>query len=1788
MQYASRSIRLAAALCTLLCTNGLYAQPTAYVADFVNAGTNPGSLNTTADNDLTGWTEILTDSLFANTWSANQTLPFAFQFYGTAVSQYKVSANGLVTFDVATAVLPGPNTNLPSPALPGNSIACFWDAFTSAPPTGDQDKVYTRVFGTPGSRQLWIKWFSFEYGSPSGNSFNYMACVLEEGSNKVYLVDMSFSANVSNMSTTVGVQQNATQATQYGDSTITFGTANSSAISNNRYYVFTPYLQFPNDVVITSIDAPSGSGCLGATTPVSISFGNLGSNALTGIQASFSVDAGPATAPETIPDTLASGAGGTYTFAATADLSALGNHSISVTLTVPSDGNPLNNSLTSQVSTLPAVAAPLLETFDGGLPATWLNDPADGGEDWRNSANGNASFGPGSVDHTSGTGRYMWVDDSSPHSDPTNLLSPCVDLAGLTLPSLEFWVWSWNADTTRDDMVLHVDIQANGQWFDDVLAPIGAQINGWKRYDYSLQAFAGEAVRVRFRVEEPGSGFQHDVAIDDVRIFENVSQDLALDAIVAPGSLGCNLGLSPVSLRLINVASNPVSNFTAGYAVSGSAAQTVAEIVSDTIAPGDTLVYTFATLADFSVEGSYSLSAYVSASGEINTSNDSLAMAVVHLAGTTAPFLETFDAGLPTTWYNDPNDGSENWRNSANGIAAFGAGSTDHTSGTGRYMWVDDSGPHNSNVNLVSPCIDLSQLAAPQLEFWVWSDNNDSTRDDMLLHLDILSGGTIDTDVIAPIGHLGSGWQQVLFSLQPYAGQAIALRFRAEEVSTGFQHDISLDDVRVFESLSDDVAIIDISSPAGAACDLGQETVTIRIENRGSNPATGITARFSVNGGTPVIENVPGTLAAGDSLSYTFVATANLGTPGTYSLTASASATNDGNPLNDTATTSVVHIAPQVLPILDDIDGYVLGSTTFADWRNLADDDLDWQANVGPTPTSNTGPLADASGSGGYLYLEASGTNPGQDGILCLPCVDLTQAVNPVFIYSYYLYGAAVGGLEVRIDAGSGPTSIASLVGQQQASATMPWRSDTVDLAPYVGSIIQLCVRGVIGADGNGSTFLGDLAIDELIVKELVAQDVTIEAFEGPQSGCGLGTSEQVRIRLRNNGTQAASGITLRYRIGSGAFTAPETLPGTLAAGDTALYTFAATADLSTIGSYTIEAVASLGGDLVPGNDTLSIQTDHLALVSSFPYFADFEGSAAGWRSDGVRSTWALGTPAKTTIQGAGSGAQAWTTGLLATGTYQSDESSWVSSPCFDFSQADSDTWVAVKVWWEAEYSEDGAALLYSIDGGQTWSSVGMAGAPFNWYNDIDIDAQPGGQLAGWTGRSETGNGSGGWRQAQYPVGGLTGLSDVRFRVAFASGNTVQDDGFAFDDFAIGVPPQVDLGPDTLSACQGTVLVAGGLGLVYQWSTGDTTPSITLVNTTGAPITDSLIIVTVSDALGFSRSDTVLVNISAAVAPTVTATASVQIDCFGANDGVAFAQGNGGTGTLAFLWNTNPPQTTPVATGLAAGIYTVSVTDQNGCSASDTVLITQPEAILFEVDALIHETCAGLGDGAILLSVSGGTPPYDYLWSTGDTTEDLTGLGDGAYLLTLTDGNGCVAVSPTFAIQTAFDVPSAVFTASLNGTTVSFNNLSTGGGSYLWDLGDGNSSTEAEPQHTYALPGLYTVRLLASNPCGEDSTEAAIQVTGVGLDADLAANLRVVPNPTTGQFVLRVEHLYRQSVVVRILAMDGREVYRSHPGALQGSRDLPIALPPHMARGLYLLRVETERGQASVRLQLTD
>jgi len=302
-------------------------------------------------------------------------------------------------------------------------------------------------------------------------------------------------------------------------------------------------------------------------------------------------------------------------------------------------------------------------------------------------------------------------------------------------------------------------------------------------------------------------------------------------------------------------------------------------------------------------------------------------------------------------------------------------------------------------------------------------------------------------------------------------------------------------------------------------------------------------------------------------------------------------------------------------------------------------------------------------------------------------------------------------------------------------------------------------------------SFMAASTAFDIQIKELFAFDAAVTKFITPESNCNLSSAEEVKVMIKNYGTQSISNLNVGYSINGTPIT-PVTITGPINAGDSLEYPFVQTADLSNAGSYQFKAYVLLVGDEFTSNDTISKTVAHQAYVNTLPYIQDFESGDGGWTTGGTNASWALGTPNATVINTPAPGGQnSWVTNL--TGDHNLQENSYVIGPCFDFTNYPNVS-MKLDVWYQTSPAFDGARVEASIDGGASWFVVGGNNEPSNWYNAMMTDTV-------WTGSSN------GWKTAQHPLSFLGGKNNVRIKIIYKTGmmSFQTAEGFGFDNILI-------------------------------------------------------------------------------------------------------------------------------------------------------------------------------------------------------------------------------------------------------------------------------------------------------------------------------------------------------------------------------------------------------------------
>jgi hypothetical protein len=196
--------------------------------------------------------------------------------------------------------------------------------------------------------------------------------------------------------------------------------------------------------------------------------------------------------------------------------------------------------------------------------------------------------------------------------------------------------------------------------------------------------------------------------------------------------------------------------------------------------------------------------------------------------------------------------------------------------------------------------------------------------------------------------------------------------------------------------------------------------------------------------------------------------------------------------------------------------------------------------------------------------------------------------------------------------------------------------------------------------------------------------------------------------------------------------------------------------------------------------------------------------------------------------------------------------------------------------------------------------------------------------------------------------------------------------------------------------------VTGGTpSYTYEWSSG-TSSGNTLSNIPAGNYT-----ITVTDSHGCSIFETI--NLDDISAPVVDDIVISHVDCFGNGNGTAEVFFTSTTTTNSINWSNG--DITALTVGLTPGTYSVTVTDDNGCIATDNILITEPPMLTSAIAGYSNVTCNGFCNGEGTVIANGGTPPYSYSWSNGNTTSIALDLCPGIHEVTVFDANGCQSIS---------------------------------------------------------------------------------------------------------------------------------------------------------------------------------
>jgi hypothetical protein len=381
--------------------------------------------------------------------------------------------------------------------------------------------------------------------------------------------------------------------------------------------------------------------------------------------------------------------------------------------------------------------------------------------------------------------------------------------------------------------------------------------------------------------------------------------------------------------------------------------------------------------------------------------------------------------------------------------------------------------------------------------------------------------------------------------------------------------------------------------------------------------------------------------------------------------------------------------------------------------------------------------------------------------------------------------------------------------------------------------------------------------------------------------------------------------------------------------------------------------------------------------------------------------------------------------------------------------------------------------------------------------------------------------------------------------------------------------------------CDGSVITQVSNGVApfsYSWSNGSTLQDMSMVCAGDYSVT-------VTDAVGQAG-----YGLWSVTEPdTLTGVLVTQaVSCFGGQDGSVAVTGiSGGTTPYNYLWSTGSTESS--VQGLSQGSYSVTVTDSHGCVLLLHDTVFSPPVIAIQ-PMVVPVTCPDAHDGSISLVVTGGTPGYLYVWSTGSTSSSLSGLDPGQYSVTVTDAMNCT-LSASYEVTLAATVcPNKTVNGILTGTACydATQTITVAGSGTIFRVESTGQASFIAGQQIRFLEGTRVMsggylsgKILPTGPFCMVTAKSNVQESSEGeFPVVNSHGYLIYPNPTTGDFYITSRN-GDPDPSVKIEIINGKGC-RVHQEVISGNRHLVNF--SGQAPGLYFIRLVTENGTEAFKL----
>ena len=1357
-----------------------------------------------------------------------------------------------------------------------------------------------------------------------------------------------------------------------------------------------------------------------------------------------------------------------------------------------------------------AVSAPFTENFDG---STWVQNGnfAPGLIDgcwnrsdtttywWKATSGGSPTNNTGpSGDHTSGSGKYIYSETNNGGTS-TTIETPPIDLAALTVPELTFWYHMYGQRINK----MEIEIWDGAVW-SNALTITGQQQTtnnaAWVKQIVDLSAYANDTIIVRFKaVRYPGFNNTVDMSVDDVDIHEKPT---------CPEPSALTFVSSTMNSVTLSWTTGGATNWQIEYGAPGFTLGT-GTIVNATTNPFTVTGLSGSATYDFYVRDSCGATDLSSWAGPVLGSTT----CGVIIAPYTQNFDTDFNVGsggqntgstINSCWNRNPAAGYH-WGGGTGGTPSGGTGpSGDHTSGTGNYVFVEASGGGNNPANafLITPEIDLSSVTNPELTFWYHMLGTGMGD----LDVEIKPNGGTWTSLFSKSGAQGNAWIEEIISLSTYANDTVKFRFIGDKASGfgGFRGDMAIDDLKIDAAPNcpkpSNLVLTGITSTTATLSWTTGGATNWQVEYGavGFTPGSGTLVNAATNPFT-----VTGLTA---STSYDFYVRDSCGM---------GSVSAWFGPISGTTLCAVF-----IAPFTEGFDGstWIVGSgfgatgTIDGCWNRNSTSSYWWKPGSGTTPTNNTGPSGDHSGTGKYMYTESGGFGGGGSTVteFSSPAIDISGLTTPELRFWYHMYGSLINKLEVEVYDGTW-NSVLTLTGQKHTSNGAAWTESIISLSAYSGDTIQVRFTATKNSGFNNRA---DISIDDISIDDVPTCAAPTNLSSTAQ------TTTSVTLAWTTGG---ASNWLIEYGVAG--FTQGA---GTLVAVNTNPYTVTGLNPSQTYDFYLRDScgVADVSAWIGPLSQSTACGTVLAPYTENFD--TDFnEGTGLLNVGSTISACWVRNPDS----------AYHWGGGTGGTGTFGTGPS------------ADHTTGFGSYVYTEASVTPAGSTAELetpSID----LTPLTVPEATF-WYHmsgnnmgTLNIDIYNG---TSWVALDTIiGDQGNAWLEWVYDLSAYANTTiKLRFKSTKASGANGQSGDIAIDDLSIleapscPDPTNVVATPLTVSAVQLAWTTGGASNWQIEYGLAGFTPGTgTIVNTNTNPYTVT--------GLATNTAYDFYVRDSCGVGDFSNWVGPISATTFNCNNGCVYTLDL--SDSFGDGWTANFPGTTFHYLDVTTGGTTTSYTMNNGSAISYNINVCAGDTLYlaFNNNGQFSNECgwvlkdaggtavntknsgsniatgfvwgdtstcvnpcpvpvASFTQSTILLDLTydgststGNTLTYAWYYGDGNTGAGVNGIytygADGVYDVSLVVTDVCGQTDSTSQSITVCDTLIADFTFAQNALAVTYDGSTSSSGAvtYSWDFGDGSSDTGQVFTHTYASSGTYNVTLTVTNICGQSASFSMI------------------------------------------------------------------------------------------------